>query len=46
MRELAATVCWLGDRPARRGDRFVLKHGTRTVPAKIDAIEGRIEFET
>ena len=46
MRELRATVCWLGDRPARARDRFLLKHGTRTVPARIDTIDGRIEFET
>jgi len=46
VRELTATICWLGDRAARSGDRFALKHGTRTVPAKIDAIEGRIDFET
>jgi sulfate adenylyltransferase large subunit len=45
-RELRATVCWLGDRTARERDRFLLKHGTRTVPARIDAIGGRIEFET
>jgi sulfate adenylyltransferase subunit 1 (EFTu-like GTPase family) len=46
VRELAATVCWLGDRPARAGERVALKHGTRTVPARIDAIEGRIDFHT
>ena len=46
VRELRATVCWLGDRPARSRDRFLLKHGTRTVPARIDTIDGRIEFET
>jgi sulfate adenylyltransferase subunit 1 (EFTu-like GTPase family) len=45
-RELRATVCWLGDRRARARDRFLLKHGTRTVPARIDAIDGRISFET
>jgi sulfate adenylyltransferase large subunit len=45
-RELQATVCWLGDRPARERDRFLLKHGTRTVPARVKAIRGRIEFET
>lgn len=45
-RELTATVCWLGDRPARPGDRFQLKHGTRSVPAKIDSVEGRIDFES
>src|SRR4051794_10388137 len=46
VRALTATLCWLGDRTARSGDRFALKHGTRTVPAKIDSIDGRIDFET
>jgi sulfate adenylyltransferase subunit 1 (EFTu-like GTPase family) len=45
-RELTATVCWLGDRPAHPGDRFQLKHGTRSVPAKLDSIDGRIDFES
>jgi len=45
-RELTATLCWLGDRPARPGDRFQLKHGTRAVPAKIDSVEGRIDFDS
>jgi sulfate adenylyltransferase subunit 1 (EFTu-like GTPase family) len=46
VRELRATVTWLGDRPAQERGRYLLKHGTRTVPARLDAIEGRIEFET
>ena len=33
-------------RAARERDRFLLKHGTRTVPARLEAIAGRIEFET
>jgi len=45
-RELTATLCWLGDRRARAGDRLVLKHGTRAVPARIDSIDGRIDFAT
>jgi sulfate adenylyltransferase large subunit len=45
-RELTATLCWLGDRAARTGDRVALKHGTRTVPAKIDSIDSRVDFET
>jgi sulfate adenylyltransferase large subunit len=45
-RELTATVCWLGDRPARPGDRFQLKHGTRSIPAKLDSVDGRIDFES
>src|SRR6188472_377316 len=46
VRELSATICWLGDRPARPGDRFQLKHGTRSVPAKLDSVDGRIDFES
>ena len=42
-RELEATVCWLGDRPAQAGDRVVLKHTTRTVRARIDAIPERLD---
>jgi sulfate adenylyltransferase large subunit len=45
-RELSATICWLGDKPARERDRFLLKHGTRTVPARLDGVDGRIDFET
>ncbi len=45
-RELSATICWLGDRPARARDRLVLKHGTRVVRARVDAIDGRIDFES
>src|SRR4051812_29653591 len=44
VRELSATVCWLGDRAAHTGDRLALKHGTRTVPARLDSIDGRIDF--
>jgi sulfate adenylyltransferase large subunit len=46
VRELAATVCWLGDKPAAAGGRYLLKHGTRTVPARLDDVEGRIDFES
>ncbi len=42
-RELEATVCWLGDRQATAGDRYVLKHTTRTVRARLDAIPERLD---
>jgi sulfate adenylyltransferase large subunit len=45
-RELAATVCWLGDAPARPGVRYLLKHAARTVRAKLDAIDHRLELDT
>jgi len=46
VRELEATVCWLGDAPARPGARYVLKHTTRTVPARLEAIEHRLDVTT
>ena len=42
-RELTATVCWLGDAPARPGATYLLKHTTRTVRAKLAAIEHRLD---
>jgi sulfate adenylyltransferase large subunit len=46
VRELAATLCWLGDEPARAGDRYVIKHTTRSVPARIEQIEHRLDVTT
>jgi sulfate adenylyltransferase subunit 1 (EFTu-like GTPase family) len=46
VRELAATVCWLGDEPARPGARYLVKHTTRSVPARLDAIEHRLDVTT
>jgi sulfate adenylyltransferase subunit 1 (EFTu-like GTPase family) len=43
VRELSATVCWLGDEPARPGARYLVKHTTRSVPARLDAIEHRLD---
>ena len=44
-RELTATLCWLGDAPAHPGGRYLLKHAARTVRAKLDAIEHRLDLE-
>jgi sulfate adenylyltransferase large subunit len=45
-RELDATVCWLGDAEGRPGARYEIKHGTRALPARLDAIGGRLDFAT
>ena len=37
-------VCWMGDRAARAGDRFVLKHTTRTTRAVVEAVVGRLDI--
>jgi sulfate adenylyltransferase subunit 1 (EFTu-like GTPase family) len=46
VREIVATVCWLGDAPARTGGRYLLKHTTRTVRAKLDAVQDRLDVAT
>jgi sulfate adenylyltransferase large subunit len=46
VRELSATVCWLGDTPARPGARYLVKHTTRLVPARLEAIEHRLDVTT
>ncbi len=43
-RELAATVCWMHERPARAGARLLVKHGTRTTRAIVERIDGRLDL--
>ena len=43
LRELEATVCWMHERPLEPGARYRLKHTTRTVPARIEAVSSRID---
>jgi sulfate adenylyltransferase subunit 1 (EFTu-like GTPase family) len=42
-RELEATLCWMHERPLTPGSRYRLKHTTRTVPARVEAIEWRLD---
>jgi sulfate adenylyltransferase large subunit len=43
VKDLVATVCWFSDRPVRAGDRLRVKHTTRTTPARVTAIRGRLD---
>jgi sulfate adenylyltransferase subunit 1 len=45
-RFLAATLCWLSEQPARPGGRYLLKHTTRTVRGRLDAVEERLDVTT
>jgi sulfate adenylyltransferase large subunit len=45
-RDLVATLCWLADQPARPGARYLVKHTTRTVRARLEAIEHRLDVTT
>ena len=44
VRELAADVCWLSERPLAAGARLALKHGTATVRAVIDEVVDRLDL--
>ncbi|MET9956189.1 GTP-binding protein [Streptomyces sp. NPDC006339] len=43
LRRLTATVCHLDQRPLRTGQRVLLKHTTRTVPAVVEDITYRTD---
>jgi sulfate adenylyltransferase large subunit len=43
LKDLVATVCWFADRPLRSGDRLRVKHTTRTTPARVTAVRGRVD---
>ncbi|MEU0090131.1 GTP-binding protein [Kribbella sp. NPDC006257] len=45
-RELAATVCWLSDRPLTVGARLLIKHTTTTAQAIVTKIAGVLDLET
>jgi sulfate adenylyltransferase subunit 1 len=42
-RELVATVCWLSDTPPAPGRTWALRHLTRETPARIEALEARLD---
>ena len=38
-KQLEATICWFDERPLNTARKYLLKHGTQTVFAKISEIE-------
>jgi sulfate adenylyltransferase subunit 1 (EFTu-like GTPase family) len=45
-REVTARVCWMSERPVADGARLLVKHTTRTVPARIDGIVSVVDIAT
>ena len=46
VREIHATLCWLAEAPARPGARYLVKHGTRTVRARLEDVGERLDVAT
>jgi sulfate adenylyltransferase subunit 1 len=44
--DVAGVLCWLGDTPLRPGARVLVKHRSRTVPAIVRSIDGRLDLDT
>ena len=44
--EFSATVCWFTDQPLTSGTRLRLKHTTKVTPARVTAIDGRVDVTT
>ena len=44
--EFTATVCWFSDQPLAAGSRLRLKHTSKSTPARVVAIEGRVDVNS
>jgi sulfate adenylyltransferase subunit 1 (EFTu-like GTPase family) len=45
-RAFEATACWLDEEALRLEARYLLKHGTRTVPARVTAVDALVDIHT
>jgi bifunctional enzyme CysN/CysC len=45
-RDVEATLCWMGESPARAGGRYVLKHTTRTERARLEIVRETLDVAT
>ena len=45
-REVDAMVCWMSDSPLVPGGRYVLKHTTRSVAARVEHLQYRVDVDT
>ncbi len=45
-RVVEAKLCWLGSEPSRPGARYLLRHTTRTVHARIAAVNYRVDVNS
>ena len=45
-RSFAATVCWMSERPLEIGEKYLIKHTSKTTRAVVASIEHRIDVNT
>ncbi len=44
--QLEANVVWLNERPLEKGREYLVKHTTRTVPARLETLHSRLDLQT
>jgi sulfate adenylyltransferase subunit 1 (EFTu-like GTPase family) len=44
--EVLGTLCWFSPKALRAGDRYRIKHTTRVTPARVRAVEARLDVGT
>ena len=44
--QFTATVCWFAERPIEAGQRFTVKHTTRTTAARVLSVDARLDVGT
>jgi sulfate adenylyltransferase subunit 1 len=45
-KNMDALVCWFSDEPFSPSGRYLLKHATRTVKARVSAVKYRVDIHT
>jgi sulfate adenylyltransferase subunit 1 (EFTu-like GTPase family) len=45
-RGLTARLCWMSERPLEARARLLVKHTTRTVPARVDELVSKVDIHT
>ncbi len=45
-RRLDARICWMADTPLQAGGRYLLKHTTRRVRARVESIDAKLDLDT
>jgi sulfate adenylyltransferase subunit 1 len=45
-RQLQVQVCWVSEKPARLGQRILVKQGARSIVAKIDSIDTKLDLDS
>jgi sulfate adenylyltransferase large subunit len=45
-RDVEATVCWMGESPARVGGRYLLKHTARTERVRLESVRETLDVAT